>query len=126
MLCHVTSHYIYFGFIAGVQIAVMTLKNTYVRLDVAISDTVGSVLAKVAAKAGISPDEQMLTYHEKPMDDRKTLSDYGFKAHYKYIIRLAKRGITLVTISVLKMIYKARKCNGRLHATNHNIAHYTQ
>ena len=69
----------------------MTLKNAVVRLDVAISDTVGSVLAKVADKAGISPDEQMLTYDKKPMDDRKILSDYGFKAHYKYIIRLAKK-----------------------------------
>ena len=87
----------------------MTLKNAVVRLDVAISDTVGSVLAKVADKAGISPDEQMLTYDEKPMDDRKTLSDYGFKDHYKYIIRLAKRGIKLSITSVLKMIYKARK-----------------
>ena len=106
------SYYLFFLFASGVHISVGTLDTPVrvVQFDVPMSDTVGSVLAKVTEKTGISLDEQMLTYAKEPMDDSKTLADYGLKNHRYYIIRLAKRGIKLAIISVLKLKVILRCC----------------
>ena len=45
-------------------------------LDVAASDSVASVKAKIHAKEGIPPEEQRLVFRSKLLEDERTLQDY--------------------------------------------------
>ena len=46
-------------------------------LDVAASDSVASVKARIHGKEGIPPEEQCLVFRGKLLQDERTLQDYG-------------------------------------------------
>ena len=63
----------------GMQIFVEKRNGGQLPVDVAVSDTIGSVKARIQVVYGIPPDEQRLFYDEDSqglLEDGRTLSDY--------------------------------------------------
>ena len=60
----------------GVTIHVATLSGKTFTLDVAASDSVASVKARIHGKGGIPPEEQCLVFRGKLLEDERTLQDY--------------------------------------------------
>jgi len=61
------------------QIFVKTLTGKTITLDVALSDTIADVKAKIQDKEGISSDEFELVYSCKTLEDRRTVADYDIQ-----------------------------------------------
>merc|ERR1719171_1538310 len=76
----------------GVTIHVATLSGKTFTLDVAASDSVASVKAKIHAKEAIPPEEQCLTFAGELLEDGRTLSDYGIQAAATPHLDLRHRG----------------------------------
>merc|ERR1719171_2915169 len=76
----------------GVTIHVATLSGKTFTLDVAASDSVASVKAKIHAEEAIPPEEQCLTFAGELLEDGRTLSDYGIQATATPHLDLRRRG----------------------------------
>lgn len=61
----------------AMQIFVMTTEGNHITLEVEPTDRIEDVKAKIQDKASIPPDQQILSFAGKELEDENTLQDYS-------------------------------------------------
>ncbi|GIQ81451.1 ubiquitin [Kipferlia bialata] len=60
-----------------------------ITLDVEPADTIDNVKAKIEDKTGIAPEDQILTFGDRTLEDNRTLSDYNITKNDTIILEIS-------------------------------------
>ncbi len=100
----------------GGILTVRTLTGKSIRVTVVSSDTIENVKRKVQDQEGITPDQQQLIYASHPLENRRTLADYGIEAGDVVWLTLMLRGGELKTTEMRHLSVHLRAAFKRLNA----------
>jgi ubiquitin C len=79
------------------QIFVQIISGKSITIEVKASDFVATVKDKIREKLKIPPDDQVLIFDGKPLNEKKKISDYSIEKHstVQVLVRL-KGGVRLL------------------------------